>query len=132
MTDLKSVLWRGVVVAVFLGVSACGGGGVEAGEEDVLSSSEALLSCDVFRDCAGGTRVSCSSADGVCNSGPDSGGWVQCDANPRIYCPAVPPPCTCGSTRYTVSRTGQGATCSAALNAANTSINNSIASRCPA
>ncbi|MFP2931571.1 hypothetical protein ACLESO_41580, partial [Pyxidicoccus sp. 3LG] len=131
MTDLNRMLWRCVVASVFLGVAACGGADVEVLEENSLGTAESRLACTVNRDCAGGTPVNCSSADGACNSGPDNGGWVQCDANARIYCQQPPPACTCGATQYTLVRRANGSTCGAAYQLANSWADEDIASACP-
>ncbi|WP_342378276.1 hypothetical protein NVS55_02835 [Myxococcus stipitatus] len=118
-------LWTGVVAAV-LGLAACSGGGT--GEEpNPLESSEAAL-CTVEQTCASGAPVTCSSATSACLSSPDNGGWVECDGV-RTYCP---PPCTCGSTRYTVSRYGEGATCGEAASLARSFLADEVADQCPA
>ncbi|HSG41166.1 MAG TPA: hypothetical protein VLE27_16120 [Thermoanaerobaculia bacterium] len=59
-------------------------------------------SCNVSRNCAYGppSSVSCTSANGVCQSGPDNHGWVQCDGNPRIYCPG---PCAQNGVCYSAA-----------------------------
>ena len=120
-----SGLW-GAVAVVVLGLTACSGGDASE-EQPSLATTEAAL-CSVEQTCPSGAPVTCTSQASTCNSGPDSGGWVECDGV-RTYCP---PACTCGSTRYTVTRAAEGVTCSAAANLARQSINAAAASRCPA
>ncbi|MBJ6764928.1 hypothetical protein JGU66_29540 [Myxococcaceae bacterium JPH2] len=117
---------RGVLAVMVLALSACAGG-VE-GEDAALGTSESALSCDVFQDCANGVRVTCSSASGVCTSGADNGGWVECDGA-RTYCP---PACTCGTTRYTTARAAQATTCGLAFQQALSQLNAALLVKCPA
>jgi hypothetical protein len=78
---------RLALVLVLLGITAL------FQVERVHSKPLAKSSCQVTRNCDYGPpySVSCTSANGVCQSGPDNFGWVQCDSNPRTYCP--PDPC---------------------------------------
>jgi len=59
-------------------------GGVE---EEMLESG--VGSCRVTVICVGGS-IECSSDHGLCLRHADTagteGGWVQCDADPKIYC----------------------------------------------
>ncbi|MCY1023413.1 hypothetical protein [Pyxidicoccus sp. MSG2] len=129
--DLRtSWLWRCGVVVVAVGLAACNAGEVseEGGEGTSLESAESSLVCEVSQTCASGISVTCSSASGVCTSGADGGGWVECDGA-RTYCP---PACTCGTTRYTASRYGEGETCGAAAFQARGFLSEMVAAKCPA
>ncbi|MCP3098255.1 hypothetical protein LZ198_05105 [Myxococcus sp. K15C18031901] len=114
-------------MAVLLGVAACNAGD-PAEVDPTLESSEDSLVCNVSQTCPSGTPVTCSSASGVCNSGADNGGWVECDGV-RTFCP---PACTCGTTRYTATRSGEGATCGAAMSQARTLLTSAVTAKCPA
>ncbi|NOK06315.1 MULTISPECIES: lipoprotein [Myxococcus] len=90
---------RSVLAAVaVLVLSACNVGD-EHEEPLQLGTSEAELSCQVSQQCADGTSITCGSASGICASGADNGGWVECNGS-RTYCPTTTP-CTCESTRRT-------------------------------
>ncbi|MBZ4412040.1 hypothetical protein K8640_27860 [Myxococcus sp. XM-1-1-1] len=115
-----------VVAVVMFGLTACNAGDPSE-EQGVLESSEAAL-CSVEQSCPSGIPVTCSSAGSTCTSSPDNGGWVECDGI-RTYCP---PACTCGSTRYTATRSGEGATCGAAMSQARTLLTSTVAANCPA
>ncbi|NTX05304.1 hypothetical protein [Myxococcus sp. CA040A] len=119
-------MWSGVI-AVALGLAACNAGDVSGEETGSLETSEAAL-CSVEQTCPSGTPVTCSSPTTGCTSGPDNGGWVECDGV-RTYCP---PACTCGTTRYTATRSGEGATCGAAATQARSLLTSTVAARCPA
>ncbi|MCE9669045.1 hypothetical protein LY474_14630 [Myxococcus stipitatus] len=126
MNPSKSVVWRSGLVAVLLGVAACGVGD-SAELEPSLETSEDPLACTVTQTCANGTSVTCYSSSG-CTSGADNGGWVECDGV-RTYCP---PACTCGATRYTATRSGEGVTCGAAMTQARTLLTSVVTAKCPA
>ncbi len=103
---------RSVLAAVaVLVLSACNMG--DAHEESLeLGSSEAELSCQVSQQCANGTSITCGSASGICTSGADNGGWVECNGS-RTYCPTTTP-CTCESTQRTSQGYASGFNCPAA------------------
>ncbi|MCP3162126.1 hypothetical protein LZ199_04395 [Myxococcus sp. QH3KD-4-1] len=120
-------LWRrGVLLAVVV-LAACNAGEAEEGALS-LESSEAELSCQVSRQCTTAPAVSCSSANGVCSSGAENGGWVECDAA-RTYCP---PACTCGSTRHVEEAGGYGFNCAQAYGKASEHAERRAARMCPA
>ncbi|RJS14739.1 hypothetical protein DRW03_34335 [Corallococcus sp. H22C18031201] len=115
------------MAVMVLALSACAGG-VEGEDAAALGTSESALSCDVTQACASGVSVTCSSVSGVCTSGADSGGWVECDGA-RTYCP---PACTCGTARYTTTKSAQAATCGLAFQHALSLLNAAILAKCPA
>lgn len=111
-----------VVTAMF---TACSSSGAES-----LGQIESALTCNVTNDCADGSVIQCSSASGTCDSGPDNNGWVECDGV-RTFCPPPAPVCTCGTQRFTVTRTGQASGCGAATVAARNAIAASMQQQCP-
>ncbi|NVJ28351.1 MULTISPECIES: hypothetical protein [Myxococcus] len=122
----QSWLWSGLL-GVVLGLAACNAGDMSGEEASSLETSEAAL-CSVEQTCPSGAPVTCSSPTTGCTSGADNGGWVECDGV-RTYCP---PACTCGTTRYTATRSGEGATCGAAMSQARSLLGSVVTARCPA
>ncbi|MCP3098254.1 hypothetical protein LZ198_05100 [Myxococcus sp. K15C18031901] len=120
-------LWRSGVLLGVVALAACNAGGVEEGA--VLESSEAELACNVSQQCANGTSVSCTGAGGICISGTDSGGWVDCDGT-RTYCPSTTP-CTCQPTRFQVGTTGVSFSCNSAYIQARNTLLAQMAAQCP-
>jgi len=123
-----SNLMRGGALLAVLVLTACGTGEAPGAEDSVLESSEAALACQVTQQCSNATTLSCSSASGVCTSGTESGGWVQCDGV-RKYCPV---PCTCGSSQFIEYGYGTGFNCTAAYASARNDANARLEGRCPA
>nr|AYM52983.1 hypothetical protein [Myxococcus fulvus] len=122
----SDVLWRrGVLLAVVM-LAACNAGELDS-EELSLESSEADLSCEVTQQCANGTTRSCSSASGICTSGADNGGWVECDGS-RTTCPVA---CTCESARFTQQGFGMSFSCPAAWSFARNQAADLAFARCP-
>ncbi|MFY2556091.1 hypothetical protein ACN469_00450 [Corallococcus terminator] len=126
--QISNLMRRGALLAV-LALTACGTGAAPGGEDLALESSEAALACQVTQQCSNSTSVSCSSASGVCASGTESGGWVECDGV-RKYCPTVA--CTCGSTRLVETGRGTSFNCSAAYGLAQEDAYARMEGRCPA
>src|ERR1044072_244822 len=58
----------------------------------------ALGPCTVTRNCnyPPPWSISCTSSGGVCASGPQNNGWVQCDNGPVQYCSPCPQACNIG------------------------------------
>jgi hypothetical protein len=108
-------------------LTACGTD-VQGDEASELASSEAAVSCQVTQQCAN-TTVSCGSASGVCTSGADNGGWVQCDGM-RTYCPAVTA-CTCQPERHAVLGFGTHPRCAGAYIKASDDAWAAAAAQCP-
>lgn len=73
---------RLLLVFVLLGTAALDQA-ASAGPKPLVKSS-----CSTTRNCDYGPPHSVSCTGGVCQSGPDNYGWVQCDGNPRVYCPS--------------------------------------------
>ncbi|MCP3057732.1 hypothetical protein LXT21_02960 [Myxococcus sp. K38C18041901] len=121
------VRWVRVAFLVVTTLTACGG---ESSVDDdlTLESSEAAVSCQVTQQCTG-TSVSCGSASGVCTSGADNGGWVQCDGT-RTYCPSTTA-CTCQPQRFTVTGYGVHPRCSGAYAYASQDAHEAAALACP-
>ncbi|MFP2963317.1 hypothetical protein ACLEPN_37570 [Myxococcus sp. 1LA] len=89
---------RGVLAALaVLALTACNAGDPNEAPQEDLGGSEAELSCQVSQQCANGTSITCGSASGICHSGTENGGWVECDGS-RTYCPT---PCTCDNVQRT-------------------------------
>ncbi|MBZ4406819.1 hypothetical protein ACJ2CR_39645 [Myxococcus faecalis] len=115
------------VVFLVATLTACGGD-APTGDELVLESSEAAVSCQVTQQCTN-TAVSCSSASGICASGADNGGWVQCDGV-RTWCPAVTA-CTCQPERHSVAGGGTHPRCAGAYLRASDDARAAAAAQCP-
>jgi len=114
------------MLILFGGLTACGTtDGAEATQASLVADT--ANACQVSYDCASGAVIQCSSGSGVCNSGNDAGGWVECDGA-RTSCPAA---CTCGTTRFTATRTGRGSGCGVAASSARSSILAAMALQCP-
>jgi hypothetical protein len=123
----RGIFGRGGVLASVLFFAACGAS--DLGDVDPnLEGSEAELSCQVSQQCSNGTSVSCSSANGICHAGTESGGWVECDGA-RTYCGVVA--CVCEPTRRTLSGSGSGFNCGAAWAMAQEDAYDQLASACP-
>lgn len=125
--QISGLMLRGALLAV-LALTACGTGEAPGAEDAALESSEAALACQVTQQCSNGTTVSCGSASGVCTSGTESGGWVECDGA-RKYCPVA---CTCGNTRLVETGRGTSFNCAAAYGLAQDDAYWRMEGRCPA
>ncbi|MCP3098252.1 hypothetical protein LZ198_05090 [Myxococcus sp. K15C18031901] len=122
---LQWLLRSGVLLGV-VALAACNAGSME--EDAALERSGAELTCGVSQQCANGSTVSCGSASGVCTSGTDNGGWVECDGA-RTYCA---PACTCSAARQFATATGAGDRCPIAYADARDALEAHVAAQCPA
>ncbi|MBL0695922.1 hypothetical protein [Comamonas sp. JC664] len=118
--------WRSGVLAAVVVLAACNVGGAEE-EALPVGQSEAELTCTVSQQCDSGATITCSSASGVCASGADGNGWVECNGS-RSYCGA---PCTCESQRRTASGAASSFNCPAAWGRATDAALAAASARCP-
>ncbi|NTX38260.1 hypothetical protein HUA78_27815 [Myxococcus sp. CA033] len=119
-----------LVCAAFLVATTLSACGAESpgGDGLTLENREAELSCQVTQQCTN-TTVSCGSASGVCTSGVDNGGWVECDGT-RTYCPSVTA-CTCQPERRVVAGYGVHPRCAGAYLSASRDARENAAAQCP-